>query len=76
MNSRENPPPNPGSREALAIGCTCPVLDNNHGRGYYGDPERFVMTEGCPLHWPGIYLDGGRTFKPLEMGHQGDTGNS
>lgn len=24
--------PNPGSDEALAIGCKCPVMDNNHGK--------------------------------------------
>lgn len=27
-----NERPNPGSEEAKAIGCKCPVLDNNHGR--------------------------------------------
>lgn len=41
--------PNPGSDEALDQGCTCPVLDNNHGRGYMG-PGEFVVTEGCPIH--------------------------
>ena len=27
---------NPGSDEAIAAGCTCPVIDNGHGRGYMG----------------------------------------
>jgi len=26
--------PNPGSAEAIALSCTCPVLDNNHGAGF------------------------------------------
>jgi len=42
--------PNPGSDEALALGCKCAVLDNAHGRGYMGRPGLFVMTASCPLH--------------------------
>lgn len=42
--------PNPGSKQAIALGCTCPVIDNGHGRGYLGQPDVFVVTEGCPLH--------------------------
>lgn len=48
--------PNPGSREALAMGCTCPVLDNAHGKGYIGGVKDekgdtvFVYTMGCPVH--------------------------
>jgi hypothetical protein len=52
-------PPNPGTREALALGCTCPVLDNAHGRGYLGGMKDehgetlFVYTSDCPIHpWP------------------------
>lgn len=50
-------PPNPGSDEALAMGCKCPVYDNGHGLGYLGGVRNdkgaivFVITEGCPLHW-------------------------
>lgn len=44
--------PNPGSAEARAQGCSCPVLDNNHGRGYRGNPNVFVRVVGCPLHCP------------------------
>ena len=52
-------PPNPGSREALALGCRCPVLDNYYGRGIpYPrkdglDPVEhpsFWVNEDCPLH--------------------------
>lgn len=43
------PTPNPGSNEAISQGCTCPVLDNGHGRRNDG---WFVMSIGCPLHAP------------------------
>ena len=46
--------PSPGSNEALALGCRCPVIDNHHGRGFYlfdkPDVTYFYYTEGCPLH--------------------------
>lgn len=38
----------PGSPEAVAAGCTCPVLDNGHGLGR-GDGT-FVFDGGCPIH--------------------------
>lgn len=44
--------PRPGSEAAVAIGCTCPVMDNGHGAGYMGNPEVFMMNEGCPVHDP------------------------
>ena len=40
----------PGSEAAVKAGCTCPVIDNNRGAGYLGQPGVFVMTVGCPLH--------------------------
>lgn len=43
--------PNPGSDEATARGCTCPVIDNSHGRGYLGTGQ-FWVTDGCPVHAP------------------------
>ena len=43
--------PNPGSDEAVAIGCTCPVLDNGRGRGIVLNGERrWWITASCPLH--------------------------
>jgi hypothetical protein len=51
-----NDTPNPGSREAVEAGCTCPVSDNGRGRGWMGGvkDERgetlFVYTGGCPVH--------------------------
>ena len=44
-------PPSPGSDEARARGCTCPVMDNAHGQGFmYGGERCYYMSEGCPLH--------------------------
>jgi len=42
--------PNPGSDEAIKMGCTCPVLDNAHGNGARGDPNLFWISEDCPIH--------------------------
>ena len=39
--------PNPGSKEAESLGCTCPVMDNNHGLGENG---QFWISGDCPLH--------------------------
>ena len=38
----------PGSPTARYYGCTCPVLDNGHGKGR-GDGQ-FVINADCPLH--------------------------
>ena len=52
----------PGSKDALAAGCTCPVLDNRHGLGIPWprtdglDPETHPshwINENCPLHGAG-----------------------
>jgi hypothetical protein len=44
--------PNPGSDAAVAIGCTCPVLDNGRWRGTYqvDGVWQFWITPDCPLH--------------------------
>lgn len=44
--------PNPGSAEAKASGCTCPVQDNNHGQGIWMGAwgRQFVRNLDCPLH--------------------------
>lgn len=47
---------NPGSPEAFEAGCTCPRMDNAHGRGWMGgakdeDGETiYVISEDCPMH--------------------------
>lgn len=46
---------NPGSDEAVAAGCLCPIIDNAYGRGHSnwvddkGGPV-FVYNDDCPLH--------------------------
>lgn len=42
--------PKPGSPEAVAAGCSCPVMDNSHGRGWMGNPNMFAVNKDCPLH--------------------------
>lgn len=49
--------PNPGSVEAVAHGCTCPVMDNRRGQGAGQIGEPFPGTVwwingDCPLHAP------------------------
>lgn len=41
---------NPGSYKAGLAGCTCPVMDNNHGNGYKNLPGVFVYSGGCKYH--------------------------
>ncbi len=48
--------PKPGSKEATEQGCTCPVIDNGHGKGYMGGVKdkdgnvMFVINASCPVH--------------------------
>jgi len=42
--------PNPGSDEAVAMGCECPVIDNHYGRGYHGVAGEFCFNMSCPVH--------------------------
>ena len=39
---------NPGSDKAIKKGCTCPVLDNYHGKGLGNN--QFWINENCPIH--------------------------
>jgi hypothetical protein len=48
MSEKEKP--TPGSDEAIQIGCTCPVMDNAHGQGAYGQPDTFWVSVDCPVH--------------------------
>ena len=49
-------PQKPGSDEALDAGCRCPVMDNGHGRGNYGNGEKYGwwVVEDCPIHVMGV----------------------
>lgn len=51
--------PRPGSEEAQKAGCTCPIIDNSYGKGYFGDGEKhgWWVSSDCPLH--GEYDDNG-----------------
>ena len=43
--------PNPGSDAAIAEGCTCPVLDNEHGTGIIINGRYVFWVNGdCPVH--------------------------
>lgn len=51
--------PNPGSPEAVQLGCLCPMLDNGHGRGSGrtstdGRPV-FWINGDCPMHGGGYF---------------------
>ena len=52
MLNNEKDLPKPGSKEAIEQGCTCPVLDNAHGKGIGGMGEQFGwwINEDCPIH--------------------------
>jgi len=45
---------NPGSREAIKEGCTCPVMDNGYGSGsgYRSDDGEmlYYISDDCILH--------------------------
>ena len=48
-----NEMPNPGSKAAIAQGCTCPVMDNNRGAGVpngHGNPPVFWYSSDCVVH--------------------------
>lgn len=42
--------PNPGSKEAGDLGCSCPIIDNNYGHGHHGVEGEFVINMDCKLH--------------------------
>lgn len=46
--------PNPGSVEAIRLGCICPVMENSRGAGYYtfrdGSRPLFLLNDNCHVH--------------------------
>ena len=50
MDVDKDKTPDPGTKEAIEMGCTCPVMDNEYGRGYMGQEGVFVHSSACPVH--------------------------
>lgn len=44
------PTPNPGSDDAVWLGCRCARMDNSYGKGYMGISGVFVYSGACSLH--------------------------
>ncbi len=44
--------PKPGTPEARAVGCSCPVMDNCNGLGRGGDGRRYgwYISSECEFH--------------------------
>ncbi len=42
--------PNPGSDEARAEGCICPVAENNGGLTAPSPPDSWWQRTDCPVH--------------------------
>ena len=43
--------PNPGSEEAIKLGCCCARIDNHYSQGVPLNGERVFWINGdCPLH--------------------------
>ncbi len=61
--------PNPGSKEALRQNCRCPILDNEHGKGYQFQMDVFVISENCPLHT----IPAWEKLKAVVKGEHGET---
>jgi len=45
----------PGSPDAVAGGCLCPVIDNHYGAGRpEKDGPNYIVDVECPLHGPAV----------------------
>lgn len=53
---------NPGSDEAMALGCICSPEINHNGYGYYGLKGYFCYESACPYHRP-------KDILPIHMVH-------
>lgn len=50
----ERQKPTPGSIEALAQGCLCPVVENWFGQVPPYGTDRWWVMPGCPVHAPAV----------------------
>jgi len=41
---------NPGSKEAISLGCSCPKKDNNYGTASPWPPDGWWISEHCVIH--------------------------
>ncbi len=48
--SQKQPIPNPGSKQAIKVGCNCPTMDNANGEGIGALGDEFWITGDCLLH--------------------------
>jgi hypothetical protein len=48
--------PTPGNKEAIALGCLCPVADNSKGAGYLGTGT-FWINGDCELHTAHLFRE-------------------
>lgn len=57
--------PNPGSKEAIDLGCSCPVIDNHYGKGILiEENQEFWISQDCIVH------DGGKSEKHQQKHEQ------
>jgi hypothetical protein len=49
----------PGSKDAIALGCKCPEIDNHYGRGRGGEGSKYgwFTSTRCRLHTPADELE-------------------
>lgn len=73
--------PYPGSPQAVLDGCRCPVIDNQHGRGYRCDvtkklaEQRWALHPNCPLHGSAMHREPVRLVGPLDRELKVSTGS-
>lgn len=51
--------PNPGSNEAIRLGCLCDIQGNKHGKGFVlgNNPPIFFKEPLCPIHGHDKYCE-------------------
>lgn len=45
-----DPSNEPGGQGAVTRGCTCPVIDNHHGKGARGEGKAWFIDPTCSIH--------------------------
>jgi hypothetical protein len=60
-NMPEKTVPNPGSDEAVKLGCKCPIVENNLGKGMGNG--LFWIEKTCPIHGHMTIVSGANILK-------------